>query len=123
MNFLCIYIESSIFQNYSSNGINTTSISSNITSTGAEDNLFQGIFIFSLPKELNFIFRGSSNDPKTSGFNETFSITTLPLHTPNYKFFWSNPDINFPKYDSNIFSNIFSNINYESQYNCSWSIT
>lgn len=62
-------------------------MSSKVTSTGALDNLFHGTFRINFPTELNFIFTGKSRDSIILGFNWTFSITTFPLKTPNYKLF------------------------------------
>ena len=50
-------------------GLNTISMSSKVTSTGALDNLFHGTFRINFPTELNFILTGKSRDSIILGFN------------------------------------------------------
>lgn len=85
LNFLLIYVESSLLQLYLDNGLNTIKIFSNTTSTGEDDSLFQGIFNINLPSELNFNSNGNSKSVNISYFNATFSITTFPFQIPNCK--------------------------------------
>ena len=44
-------------------------MSSNVTSTGALDNLFHGTFKINFPTELNLILTGKSRDSIILGFN------------------------------------------------------
>lgn len=90
-------MESSIFHRDFGNGLNTIKIFSKITSTGADESLFQGIFNNNLPIWLDYSSKGNSKSAITSGLRATFSITTLPLHIPNLRLASSNPVMNFPK--------------------------